>query len=106
MKKSFWLAMLAYLLPTFPLGYAWHLVTFKAAYDRLDLYRAEVIIPFGLASMLLQAAIFACTYPNLFSTPRDDSLASATLFFWHLCNACLFILDIVCRVQIPDDLGD
>src|SRR5688572_32603390 len=47
MKKPFLLAMLAYLLPTFPLGYAWHLVTFKDAYDRLDMYRAEVIIPFG-----------------------------------------------------------
>jgi hypothetical protein len=36
MKKSFWLAMLAYLLPSFPLGYAWHLVTFKNAYDRIE----------------------------------------------------------------------
>ena len=80
MKKSFLLAMLAYLLPTFPLGYAWHLVTFKDAYDRLDMYRAEVIIPFGLASMLLQAAIFAWTYPKLFSTRRDDWFASATRF--------------------------
>ena len=80
MKKSFSLAMLAYLLPTFPLGYAWHLVTFKDAYDRLDLYRAEVIIPFGLASMLLQAVIFAWAYPKLFSTRRDDWLASAARF--------------------------
>ena len=64
MKKPFLLAMLAYLLPTFPLGYAWHLVTFKDAYDRLDMYRAEVIIPFGLASMLLQAAIYAGPIPS------------------------------------------
>jgi hypothetical protein len=80
MKKPFVLAVLAYLLPTFPLGYAWHLVTFKDAYDRLDMYRAEVIIPFGLASMLLQAAIYAWTYPRLFSTRRDQWLASATRF--------------------------
>lgn len=80
MKKSFWLAVLAYLLPTFPLGYAWHLVTFKDAYDHLDLYRAEVIIPFGLASMLMQAVIFAWAYPRLFSTRREDWLASAARF--------------------------
>ncbi len=80
MKKSYSLAMLAYLLPTFPLGYAWHLVTFKDAYDRLDLLRAEVIIPFGLISMLLQAAIFAWAYPKLFSTRRDEWLASAARF--------------------------
>jgi hypothetical protein len=79
-KKSFWLAILAYLLPTFPLGYAWHLVTFKGAYDRLDLYRAEVIIPLGLASMLLQAVIFAWAYPKLFSTRREDWVASSARF--------------------------
>jgi hypothetical protein len=80
MKKSFWLSVLAYLLPTFPLGYAWHLVTFKDAYDRLDLYRTEVIIPFGLASMVVQAVIFAWMYPRLFSTRREDWLASALRF--------------------------
>jgi hypothetical protein len=80
MKKPCWLAMLAYLLPTFPLGYAWHLVAFQDAYDRLDLYRAEVIIPFGLASMLVQAAIFAWAYPKLFSTRREDWIASAARF--------------------------
>lgn len=80
MKKSFWLAVLAYVLPTFPLGYAWHLVTFKDAYDRLDLYRAEVIIPLGLTSMLVQAVVFAWMYPRLFSTRRDDWRASALRF--------------------------
>ena len=80
MKKSLWLAVLAYLLPTFPLGYAWHLLTFKDAYERLDLYRTEVIIPFGLASMLVQAVIFAWAYPKLFSTRRDDWVASAARF--------------------------
>jgi hypothetical protein len=80
MKKSFSLAMLAYLVPTFPLGYAWHLITFKDAYDRLELLRAEVIIPFGLASMLLQSVFFAWAYPRLFSTRRSDWLASAARF--------------------------
>lgn len=80
MKKSFWLAVLAYVLPTFPLGYFWHLVTFKDAYDRLDLYRAEVIIPLGLASMLIQAVIFAWAYPRLFSTRRQDWAANALRF--------------------------
>ena len=80
MKKSFWLSVLAYLLPTFPLGYAWHLVTFREAYDRLDLYRAEVILPLGLASMLVQAVIFAWMYPRLFSTRREDWPASALRF--------------------------
>jgi hypothetical protein len=77
MTKRFWLAALAYLLPTFPLGYAWHLVTFHEAYERLALYRAEVIIPLGLSSMLIQALFIAWAYPKLFSTRREDWLASA-----------------------------
>jgi hypothetical protein len=80
MKKSFWLGVLAYLLPTFPLGYAWHLVTFHEAYERLALYRAQVIIPLGLASMCIQAIFFAWAYPRLFSTRREDWLASAAKF--------------------------
>lgn len=81
MKKAFWLATLAYLVPTFPLGYFWHLTTFRAAYDRLEMYRPEVIIPFGLLSMAIQALIFAWAYPRLFSTRREDWLKSAAGFF-------------------------
>lgn len=80
MKKGFWLAALAYLLPTFPLGYFWHLVTFKDAYDRLEIFRAEVIIPFGLASMFVQAILFAWGYPKLFSTRREHWYTSALRF--------------------------
>jgi len=29
MDHRFWLAVAAYLLPTFPLGYLWHLTTFR-----------------------------------------------------------------------------
>lgn len=66
MTKSFWLAVLAYLLPTFPLGYFWHLVTFAERYRQLAMYRDDVIIPFGLASMAIQAVLFAWAYPRLF----------------------------------------
>ena len=30
MSSRFWLAVAAYVLPTFPLGYFWHLSTFRA----------------------------------------------------------------------------
>lgn len=80
MDSRFWLAVAAYLLPTFPLGYVWHLTAFRERYARLDLYRPEVIIPFGIASMLLQAVLFAWMYPRLFSTNRDAWLSSAAAF--------------------------
>lgn len=80
MRKSFWLAVAAYIVPTFPLGYFWHLVTFREQYDQLDLYRGDVIIPFGLLSMLIQAVTFAWLYPRLFDTRRDAWLRSAARF--------------------------
>lgn len=64
--RSFWLGVAAYLLPTFPIAYAWHLVVFAPAYDALGIYRPDPIIPFGLASMLIQGIVFSWAYPRLF----------------------------------------
>jgi hypothetical protein len=76
-NRAFLLAVAAYLLPTFPLGYFWHLVTFHEQYERLQLYREEVIIPLGLLSMAVQAVVFAWAYPRLFSTRHPDWVRSA-----------------------------
>jgi hypothetical protein len=80
MDRHFWLAVAAYLVPTFPLGYFWHLTAFRMQYERLEIYRPQVIIPFGLTSMLLQALVFAWIYPRLFSTQHDAWLLSAAAF--------------------------
>ncbi len=80
MRKSFWLAVLAYLVPTFPLGYFWHLVTFADRYHRLEMYRDEVIIPLGLASMVIQALVFAWAYPRLFAGSRGPWQRDAAVF--------------------------
>lgn len=80
MSKSFWLAVLAYLLPTFPLGYFWHLVTFADRYHQLAMYRDDVIIPFGLTSMAIQALLFAWAYPRLFCADAAHWLRGALGF--------------------------
>lgn len=80
MNSSYWLSVAAYLVPTFPLGYLWHLTTFREQYERLALYREQVIIPFGLISMILQALLFSWMYPRLFDTGRDAWLRSAAEF--------------------------
>ena len=61
------LGMLAYLVPTFPLGYFWHLHLFKGYYDALEVYRAELIIPLGLSAMLIQGLVWAFLYDRLFA---------------------------------------
>lgn len=66
--RSFWLGVAAYLVPSFPIAYVWHLVAFAAAYDALGIYRPDPIIPFGLASMVIQGLAFSWVYPRLFPT--------------------------------------
>jgi hypothetical protein len=64
--RSFWLGVAAYLVPTFPIAYAWHLLWLAPSYDALGIYRPDPIIPFGLLSMLIQGVIFSWAYPRLF----------------------------------------
>lgn len=64
--RGFWLGVAAYLVPSFPIAYAWHLVWFAANYEALGIYRPDPIIPFGLISMLIQGVIFSWAYPRLF----------------------------------------
>ena len=87
MSASFWWAVAAYLLPTFPLGYFWHLKTFRAQYDRLAIYREQVIVPLGLGSMIVQALLYAWVYPRLFDTSREAWLQGAVGF-----GACFGLL--------------
>lgn len=102
MSKKFWLAFAAYLVPTFPLGYSWHLTTFKAAYDALEIYRPDVIIPMGLSSMVIQGLIFAYLYPKLFSTAREQWLASAFRFFlvFGLLAWSFLVLPVAAKVHM------
>ncbi len=69
--KRFALAILAYLIPTFALGFVWHLVLFEQYYKALAMYRSDVIIPFGFLSMLLQATLFAWIYTKGFATQNS-----------------------------------
>src|SRR5262249_6445892 len=66
MTMRFTMAVLAYLVPTFALGFVWHLVLFERYYDALAIYRHDIIIPFGFLSMLIQAVIFAWIYEQIF----------------------------------------
>ena len=79
MRKSFWLGFAAYLIPSFPLGYFWHLTTFAEQYAKLQMYREHLLIPAGLGSMLIQAVFYSWAYPKLFNTERNRWLLSAAM---------------------------
>src|SRR5215471_3304436 len=80
MKMRFGLGVLAYLAPTFALGFVWHLVLFHDYYEHLAIYRKDIIIPFGFLSMLVQAFVFACVYQQAYAQ-RDGSLLSRGLTY-------------------------
>jgi hypothetical protein len=61
------LGALAYIIPTFPLGYFWHLTMFASSYKSLNVYRDELIIPLGLASMAIQGIVWSLLYERLFA---------------------------------------
>lgn len=62
--KKFTLAVLAYVVVSFVLGFSWHLVAFKDAYHGFGVYTREPpIFAFGVGSMVLQGLILAYFYP-------------------------------------------
>jgi hypothetical protein len=80
MKVRFGLGVLAYLVPTFALGFVWHLILFHGYYESLAIYRKDIIIPFGFLSMLIQAFLFAWIYQHTFAQ-RKSSLLSRGLVY-------------------------
>jgi hypothetical protein len=77
------LGTLAYMLPTFPLGYFWHLVTFDDYYESLEVYRENILVPLGIGSMIIQGYIWSFIYEHLFageSIPRGAIRFAAVAF--------------------------
>jgi len=55
------LGALAYIIPTFPLAYFWHLKLFKVRYEQWS-YADEPYIPLGFASILIQGVALSVLY--------------------------------------------
>jgi hypothetical protein len=72
------LGTLAYMLPTFPLGYLWHLVTFDDYYKSLEVYRENILVPLGIGAMIVQGFIWSVIYEQLLS---GESIARGAVRF-------------------------
>ena len=105
--KRYVFAVLAYLLPTFVLGFVWHLVLFQSYYEALAIYRRDVIIPFGFLSMLIQAAAFALLYEKAFARVRGNLLsrslrygAVGAVFSWSFTTLAVAAKNVM--ASVPD----
>jgi hypothetical protein len=78
--RSFWLGFAAYLLPTFPIAFIWHLVLFEQKYHALQIYRDKPVIVFGLGSMIIQGAIFSWLFPRVFVQGSGSFLKDGLLY--------------------------
>jgi hypothetical protein len=74
------LAGLAYLVPTFALGFVWHLVLFDGYYTALAIYRPDLIVPLGFLAILAQAAIFAWIYDKTFAQQSGTLMTRALAY--------------------------
>jgi hypothetical protein len=80
MMRRIGMGALCYLVPTFILGFVWHLVAFKGYYEELAMYRHDVIIPFGFLSMALQALLFAWVFDSAFAR-QNVSIGRRGMYF-------------------------
>lgn len=89
------LAALAYVLPTFPLGYFWHLTIFADNYKQLNVCRDDIVIPLGVASMIIQGVLWSLLYERLFA---GDSVIRGAIKFASLAAplAWSFMVLAVC----------
>jgi hypothetical protein len=78
--RGFWLGFAAYVLSTFPIAFVWHLVLFEQKYHALKIYRDQPVIAFGLASMIIQGAIFSWLYPRVFARGSGSFLKDGLLY--------------------------
>jgi len=75
MTLRFVFGVLAYLVPTFALGFIWHLVLFQRDYEALAIYRQDIIIPFGFLAMAIQACLFGWIYQQGFAARAGSVMA-------------------------------
>jgi hypothetical protein len=106
MSRNFWLGVAAYVLPTFPLGYFWHLTWFAPQYEALQIYRPDVIIPFGLLSMLIQGALLSWLFPRIAhknaSWLKQGLIfgAGVGLFAWSLSTIAVAAKNVMTSVPL------
>ena len=103
------LTVLAYLAPTFTLGFVWHLVLFESYYDALAIYRRDIRVPFGFVAILIQAAIFAWLYDRAFAGGRGTLLsrswrygATGAVLSWSFTTLAVAAKNVM--ASVPDYL--
>ncbi len=88
------LGALAYIIPTMPYAYFWHMVWFKKKYERWEYFGGDASVPLGFTSMIIQGIVLSYAYailPIEHNSLVNSMYFSAILgiFFWstHVVSA-------------------
>ncbi|MDR3678749.1 MAG: hypothetical protein P4L41_02210 [Flavipsychrobacter sp.] len=81
------LGALAYIIPSMPWGYFWHLKVFKKKYDKWEFFGPAPSVPLAFLAMFIQGTILSLTYAFLpiEHTSAANVFAFASImgiFFW------------------------
>lgn len=81
------LGALAYIIPTMPYAYAWHMIWFKARYERWQYFGGDASVPLGFSSMIIQGVVLSWAYALLpidHASAQNGLLYAAIMgvFFW------------------------
>ncbi len=87
--KRYFLLVFGYVVPTFALGYLWHLVLFKGKYGALGVFRDDLSVALGLFTIVVQGLVLAYLYPLLYrgGPPLREGLRFGAVFgiiFWSI----------------------
>lgn len=81
------LTALAYIIPTMPYAYFWHMVWFKKKYEQWEYFGGDASVPLGFTSMIIQGIVLSYAYAIL--PIEHNSLANSMyfsgilgIFFW------------------------
>ena len=59
------LGALAYIIPSMPFGYYWHLRVFKKNYDKWQFFGTAPSVPLAFTAMVIQGIILSVVYARL-----------------------------------------
>jgi hypothetical protein len=81
------LGALAYIIPSMPWGYFWHLSIFKKTYDKWEYFGDDKSVPLAFVAMVIQGTILSLAYALLPVEHRSVGhvvvyVSVMGIFFW------------------------
>jgi hypothetical protein len=106
MKGRFILGVVAYVVPTFVLGFVWHLVLFGDYYKALRIYREDLLFPLGIASMFIQGVVFTLIYQKAFESSSVELRRLASFALMGAALSWSFTTIAVAAKNLMSSVGD